>query len=178
MKKMLNNKKVLILVIIIALLFVIACMGIVFSWYQSAEKETKTTNTLDTQNKNLKRLGKTDIHYSALTPGWTDTKVFAISNTGTESITYALEWKDISNNFIRPTDLVLSLTSTNNGGVVTEQIIPTTGKNINIISDITIGMGVTQEYVVTFAYKKVDGEDQSIDSKSSFTGMINAISLN
>ena len=119
-----------------------------------------------------------NIDYSRLIPGWTDTKTFSVQNKGNSSISYAVVWKEIINNFTRPSDITLTMTSTNDGGKITNTPLSTTGTNINIISDITIGPKVVQEYTLTFNYKNLNNVDQKIDSNKSFTGIITIVSIN
>lgn len=178
LKNIFITKKTTILICIIIILLLLFFIGISCSWYNKAVEEHTKTIKADTGNKQLEIYDPMNVDYGKLTPGWTDSKTFSVQNIGNTSLTYAIIWKEITNNYTRPADITLTINSTNDGGKITNIPLPSTGNNINIISDITIGPKVVQEYTLTFNYKVLDNTLQKIDSNKSFTGIITVISIN
>ena len=74
---------------------------------QILTKETKKENMdLNTTNEyKFPYLGMNDFDSSIVKPGWTKTKKFNITNTGTSTITYSVYWEDVLNDYhydVRP----------------------------------------------------------------------------
>ncbi len=176
LKEQLKNKKILIILFIIVILIVMFFIGISYAWYKTALNESINNETQGSSNIKINK--PLDIDYGKIEPGWTNKRTFSVTNSGKISSTYSMIWKEMINSFTRNQDLVIDITSTNDGGNISNEVIPKTGRNINIINDITIGSNVTQEYTIIFKYLKQPKIDQSLDSNKNFTGIIDIITLN
>lgn len=172
-----KNKKTTILICIILFLIILFFTGMIYGWSQGTTKKVEEIDA-STGNEYLKMYFPLLIDYSKLQPGWTDTKDFYVQNNSSKSITYAIIWKEITNSYTRTGDITLSIKSTNDGGNTDNEVVPNTGTNVNILSDITIGPKSIQKYKIIFNYKKLDKTDQTIDYNKSLTGIISVISIN
>ena len=102
-------------------------------------------------------------------PGQKAIKTFSVTNGGSETVNYTLEFTDVIYT-LDARDIYYTLTSTN-GGVAMDKAV-FYGDTNPIIGSTSIAPNVTHEYTITFEYANRDW-DQSFDQGKSFSTMIN-----
>ena len=173
-----TNKTVILLMIPTFLLISIVMMTS-YAWFNMnvIGNEDPTTTTLKAgDNLEITFVDGAALNAQAITPGWSATKTFSVTNTGTTIASYKIAWKTLTNNFIKRNYLKYSFSSTNSGGSLTQTQIPDSENHIEIIDNITIPAGVTQTYTITFTYLEAN-LDQSIDKKKEINGMFEVLDL-
>ena len=160
----------------IALLLLIAGIASAFAWFSATVtgNDTAKGDVVETGSLSIVYTNGQEIRGENITPGWSETKTFTVENTGTVEATYNINWENLTNTFVNKQDLVLKLTSTNNGGNLEETQISNSGNNVNILSNITIAPGVIQTYTMTITYKNQD-YDQSSDMGKELIGKIEVL---
>ena len=98
------------------------------------------------------------------------TKTFTIENTGDATVYYDISFSEVTNNFADPEDLVYTISSTNNGAIVSQTVVPTTSNN-KLASAVAIDAGVTQSYTLIITFLRTN-EDQSDNSNKTFSAKI------
>ena len=168
-KKLLVNKKVLI--IFLCAIILLVCIGVTYAYFTAIVKGNETAKgaVANTGTMAIELDGTTLVGAESIYPGATITTNFTVENTGTLPVTYAITMIDVYNNFLNKDELVYSITSTNGGGIKTETVAPST--NGKIISPIIIEPGVVQEYTLTIHFKETTGNQNSNQGRT-FTGKI------
>ena len=159
---------------VILVLLVLLCIGgLTYSWFSSiiTGNNNAQSNVVETGTLSITYTNGQEIRGESIEPGWSETKTFTVENTGTVEATYNINWESLTNTFVNKQDLVLTLSSDNNGGNLEEEQISSSGNHINILSNITIGPGVIQTYTMTVTYKN-ENYDQSSDMGKQLIGKI------
>ena len=110
-------------------------------------------------------------------PGWTDTKVFTVKNTGTDTVSYALKWRELENT-VENGELVISATCASTSGScsnIPETVVPytaTEATNVYVFGPASIAPGVTHTYTLTATFKET-GSNQNYNQNKYFNGTIN-----
>ena len=78
-----------------------------------------------------------EINCKDIFPGWVGLKRFTVTNTGTFSLKYDINFNNLTNTFVNKQDLIYNLVSTSsdkniNLQNVSDTVLPDTGNNINI----------------------------------------------
>ncbi len=173
-----TNKTVILLMIPTFLLISIVMMTS-YAWFNMnviGNEDAKKTTLKASDNLEITFVDGAALNAQAITPGWSGTKTFSVTNTGDKIVSYKIAWKTLTNNFIKRNYLKYSISSTNSGGSLTQTQIPDSENHIEIIDNITIPAGVTQTYTITFSYLEAN-LDQSIDKKKELNGMFEVLDL-
>ena len=159
--------------VVLALLVILNIGGLAYAFFTATVtgNDTAKGDVVETGSLSIVYTNGQEIRGENILPGWSSSKTFTVENTGTVEATYNINWEKLTNAFVNKADLVMSLTSTNFGGTLTETQIPNSGTHINIIKNIKIDPGVIQEYTLTIEYKNKD-YDQSSDMGKSLVGKI------
>ena len=159
---------------VILILLVLLCIGgLTYSWFSSiiTGNDTAQSNVVETGTLSITYTNGQEIRGESIEPGWSETKSFTVENTGTVPATYNINWETLTNTFVNKQDLVLTLSSDNDGGNSEEEQISSSGNHVNILSNITIQPGVIQTYTMTVTYKN-ENYDQSSDMGKQLLGKI------
>ncbi|MBO4245517.1 MAG: hypothetical protein J5892_02100 [Bacilli bacterium] len=164
-----NYKKWLIIIIVIAVIVAIA--GFSYAYYGSSIflATDLPQTTVKSPYLNLNYSETNSIVINEVLPGQQVIKKFSVTNTGTGNITYQIFLTDVYNELTRYPDLTYTITSTNNGGSVTNAIYPTS--DALLLKDIVIEPDTTQDYTMTITYNN-SYLDQTVDEAKTITGTI------
>ena len=159
--------------VILSILIILSIVSLSYAFFTSiiTGNETASSDVVETGTLSIVYTNGQELRGESIEPGWSLSKTFTVENTGTVESTYNINWENLTNTFVNKTDLVMSLTSTNGGGTLSESQIRGSGSHINIIKDIKIEPRVIQEYTLTIEYKNKD-YDQSSDMGKSLIGKI------
>lgn len=132
----------------------------------------------DKQNGNLNVVFVNDeyINWKSIEPGYSETKTFLIKNTKDSVEHYSVYFRELLNEFVNKEDLVYSLEGSN-GVYIDELQIPSSGKRLNILSNIKIEGNKEHKYVIKMEYRKKD-YNQSIDRNKKLKGSIEVLNDN
>ena len=119
----------------------------------------------------VKLTGPDEITAEHLIPGQSVSISFQVENTGTVPAIYNLDMIEVTNNFDPTSDLVYTITSTNNGGHVQDKEAPT--ENETLIRNILIQPGEEniQEYTLTLLFKETK-INQDTNQEKTFEGKV------
>ncbi len=145
-------------------------IGSTYAYYSINSEEGSTEVDINTKLLAIEFSDGPEINFEGLLPGATIIKTFSVENTGNVINYYNVYINDVLNELTRTSDLVYTLTSTNNGGNITTTNYPT--ENKKLLSNIEIDSGVTQEYTLTITYLNQNA-NQSVDMNSNITGTLN-----
>lgn len=164
------NKKRIIITVVLLIAAIVLIAGLSYAFYApEIDKNIPSSSELVTPYLSLNVIDGNEINIEHVLPGQKVIKTFSVQNTGTGSITYQVALTDVLNELVRYPDLVYTITSTNNGGSVTNQIFPTT--DALLLHDVEIAPNTTQEYTMEITFKNLD-LDQSIDCDKTIAGTI------
>ena len=107
---------------------------------------------------------------NGILPGWQSPtpKKFTVTNTGESVASYNVGWKSVINTFSRIDDLIYSV-ERNDVMIITDLIAPT--NDTEFISSITLEVGETHSYEITFNYLN-QPFSQNEDKGKIYTGLI------
>ena len=159
--------------VILSILIILSIVSLSYAFFTSiiTGNETASSDVVETGSLSIVYTNGQELKGESIEPGWSLSKTFTVENTGTVEATYNINWENLTNTFVNKEDLVMSLTSTNGGGTLSESQIRGSGTHINIIKNIKIDPGIIQEYTLTIEYKNKD-YDQSSDMGKSLIGKI------
>ena len=125
----------------------------------------KSTSIVYNQNNTL--------NLSGLTPGYTNTHYFSITNNNSNSIRYRIEWESITstwneevNGSSHPEEFIYKL-SCSNGETVNQTTMPIS--NTTILKDLELKTNKTNDCSLTVEFINT-GVDQSYNNNKSFRG--------
>ncbi|MEG2727015.1 MAG: TasA family protein [Bacilli bacterium] len=165
------KKMQVFLIIGITITLTLSIVGASYAYFKSTVIGNENASSINISAGSLK-LTYTDsayINVEKALPPWTATKTIYVQNTGTGAVSYNILWENITNTFINKEFLTYSITSNNGGGTLSKTVLPNTGNNIIILSNINIIPGVTHTYNITFNYEN-SSTDQSSDMEKVFSG--------
>ena len=116
-----------------------------------------------------------NIEGNGITPGWTTSKKFTVTNKSNETYKYNIVIQDLVNTFVTTGYLQYKITSTDGGYNMTEfKDVPKsdTAKDKILAYSASIDVGVTQSYTVEFIYKNDESVDQSDDMGKTLSGKL------
>ena len=167
-----KNKK-LLLSVGVSLLFLVA-IGLTYAWFQ-LNITTKSNKDISIKIGTLK-LKYTDgssINAENMEPGWTESKVVTIENTGTKDVNYKLTWKKLINEIMND-ELLLSINCESSNGSCTDMNftgIPVVTSPDDITDAISIKSGEIHTINLTFEFKET-GSSQNYNKRKKFLGII------
>ena len=170
MKLTVNKKIVSIAFLVLALFMLLAVSYAYFTAQVKGNEEAKEIN-VTAGIMSVKLSGPDEITAEHLIPGQSVSISFQVENTGTVPAIYNLDMIEVENNFDPTSDLVYTVTSTNNGGHVKDKEAPI--KNETLIRNILIQPGEEniQEYTLTLLFKETK-TNQDTNQEKTFEGKV------
>ncbi len=157
------------LLISILLILIIVVVGSTYAFFNIQKNMGSNTVSIISKTLKLEFNDGPELDFDGLLPGVSLIKTFSIENTNSGTFYYNINLIDVINELSRKSDLVYTITSTNDGAVISETtFLSSDGR---LASNIEIPSGVTQEYTLTIRYKNLN-EDQSIDMSKTISGTI------
>ena len=168
-----KDKRLIYIILVIAIFLV--SIGITYAYF------SVTTSVVGDRNDIRASTGTLSILYvdgpeivaDDILPGWTETKVITVENTGTLSTNYTITWKSIQNE-ITNDELTYNVdceSSIDTCLGISNQVV---GEN-----DILIGVGIdpgeVHTYTITFSFVEISSA-QNYNQDKKFNGEINIIS--
>ena len=178
LKEMLETRKISKNIIKIAILtvFVLMLNSLSYAYFTSNIEGEGKEMVITTSDISIRFTDNEAIKKTGLTPGDTITKTFSITNNSEGKVEYKINWEYLINNFVNREYLVYEVSSTNGGGSLSETQLPDSEEHINILNNITINPGVTQEYTMTITYKNSES-NQDADKNKSLIGKLEITDL-
>lgn len=167
-------KKHIKLISIIMLLLIIIISGTYAFYNARVNKIGDGVAEVSTKTLKLELTDGPAIELNGVLPGQKIIKTFTVTNSDNTIQNYYINLVDVVNNLERKSDLVLSLTSTNDGAIIDELVFPSSSESITSL--ITIAPTTTQEYTLTIEYKNTD-INQITDMNKVIHGTINIDNL-
>ena len=165
------NRKVVSISFLALALFMLLAVSYAYFTATVTGNDTAKKTTVTTGSMSLKLTGPTELKPTYMVPGDSVSITFNVENTGNVPATYNLDMIDVKNNFNPASDLVYTVTSTNNGGKKSETTAPT--KKETLIRNILIQPGTAnkQEYTLTIIFKETHSNQNSNQGKT-FEGKV------
>ncbi len=110
-----------------------------------------------------------------ITPGWSTSKTFSVTNKSNETYKYNIIIQNLVNTFITEDYLKYKITSTDGGYNMSEyKSVPKSSEETDMLlsEEVSIEVGKTQNYIVEFVYDNDENFDQSVDMNKTLTGTI------
>lgn len=164
-----KNRKKIISTILVIFLTIIIITSSSLAYFDISRNYGGNTASIVSKNLSIKFSDGPDISLDKTLPGEAIIKTFSVENTGSDTVDYSIIISDVINELTRKSDLVYTLTSTNNGAIVTETTFP--DSNGILAQYISIPKDTIQNYTLTITYKNMN-EDQSIDMNKSVHAVI------
>ena len=170
MKLTINKKIISIAFLALALFMLLAVSYAYFTARVEGNEEAKEIK-VNAGIMSVKLSGPDEITAEHLIPGQSVSISFQVENTGTVTAIYNLDMIEVTNNFDPTSDLVYTITSTNNGGHVKDKEAPT--KNETLIRNILIQPREEniQEYTLTLLFKETK-TNQDTNQEKTFEGKV------
>jgi len=109
-----------------------------------------------------------EVNVNDMIPGKSVEKTFEVENTGDDTVTYNIKWKDIASTYNE--DLVYTLTR--DGEILVQQtLMPKTNPEEYILTNVSIDAGVIHDYVLKIEFLYTD-EYQGGGEALEFTGTV------
>ena len=178
LKEMLETRKISknILKVIGLVLFMTIFNSLSYAYFTSNIEGEGKEMVITTSDISIRFTDNEAIKKTGLTPGDTITKTFSITNNSEGKVEYKINWEYLINNFVNREYLVYEVSSTNGGGSLSETQLPDSEEHINILNNITINPGVTQEYTMRITYKN-SSSNQDADKNKSLIGKLEITDL-
>ena len=123
------NKSIKVKIIAVtALLLLMGVFGVSYAYFTVQVTGNQNASSIDTTAARLSLI-YTDVQIimgEYEQPGWTDTKVLTVENNGTDTVAYALKWRELENT-VTNNELVISATCTSTSGScsnIPETVVP------------------------------------------------------
>ena len=165
-------KKIDIGVIITTLIIVTVSTS--FAYYMAKIVGTPKDVNVIAKNINIKLSNNGLIGDTVISPGWSKTNTFTITNNSDEEYKYNIIIKDLVNTFETYDYLQYKITSDNNGYNMSDyKDVPksSTSSNKVLAHFVSVPARTTQNYTIEFIYKNTE-EDQSIDMGKILSGTL------
>ena len=109
-----------------------------------------------------------------ITPGWSTTKKFTITNKSNATYKYDIVIQNLVNTFVTEGYLQYKITSDNGGYSTTDYVdVPKSSTATDtVLGSANIEVGVTQTYTIEFIYKNAEDVDQSDDMGKKLSGTL------
>lgn len=175
------DKKITILVCFFSIITLISSLiTSAFVFYsEQARTEANSSKVLATNNvyksSSIVYNETNTLNLSGLTPGYSTTRTFSITNNNSNTIKYRIEWNNITstwddatNGIAHPEEFVYTLTCSN-GEAVKQTAMPTNKKTIKILDSLELKTNKTNECTLKIEFQNL-GIDQSYNNNKSFRG--------
>jgi len=177
-RKIVDNYMLFIMLVVLAFVLYI---GFTFAWFKPDVDGEGKNMIVETGSLSLHFQDGPEIIAKEIMPGWTTSKTFTVTNTGTLSTYYTLWWKDFENTF-KNDEFVYSLTCKSysdydnkvEGGNCFgfDEKPVNTPEDLRILSNTAIDSGYTHEYIITVEYIETPYV-QNYNQGKRFYGLIN-----
>jgi len=159
--------------LIASIIVMITVIGFSAAYYiaQLSKSGDNANAIMLTKTLGLRFTDGPEFNLNGALPGQKTIKTFSVQNTGNVTSSYNLAFVDVVNELTRKSDLVYTISSTNNGySNNTEQNVP--DSNYTFASNITIPANTTQTYTLIVEYKNVS-INQNVDMNKNVSFKIN-----
>ena len=159
--------------LIASIIVMITVIGFSTAYYiaQLSKSGDNANAIMLTKTLGLRFTDGPEFNLNGALPGQKTIKTFSVQNTGNVTSSYNLAFVDVVNELTRKSDLVYTISSTNNGySNNTEQNVP--DSNYTFASNITIPANTTQTYTLVVEYKNVS-INQNVDMNKNVSFKIN-----
>lgn len=169
------NRNTIILLISIFVTLSLVIIGVTYAYFSAIVLGNETASSMYVRGTNLeitynetKNIESTDI-----TPNWSSTKVFSVTNTGEEDTSYGIYWGNVVNTLVNKQYLVYTIVGTGNNAYTNNNEVqfPSTSGDY-IATNIPIKSGETHNYVLTLKYINDVSYDQSDDMGTNFSASV------
>ena len=174
------NKSIKIKIIAVtSLLLLMGVFGVSYAYFTVQVTGNQNASSIDTTAARLSLI-YTDVQIimgEYEQPGWTDTKVLTVENNGTDTVSYALKWRELENT-VTNNELVISATCSSTSGScsnIPETVVPysqTEITNVYVYGPVSIAPGVKHTYTLTAHFKET-GSNQNYNQNKYFNGTLN-----
>lgn len=175
------DKKITILVCFFSVITLISSLTTsAFVFYsEQARTEANSSKVLATNNvyksSSIVYNENNTLNLSGLTPGYSTTHTFSITNNNSNTIKYRIEWNNITstwadatNGTTHPEEFTYTLTCSN-GEAIKQTTMPTSKKTIKILDNLELKTNKTNECTLKIEFQNL-GIDQSYNNNKSFRG--------
>ena len=175
------DKKITILVCFFSVITLISSLVTsAFVFYsEQARTEANSNKVLATNNvyksSSIVYSENNTLNISSISPGYSTTRTFSITNNNSNTIKYRIEWDNVTSTWedssslsSHPEEFVYTL-SCSNGEAVKETIMPTKNKTVNILENLELKTNKTNECTLKIEFKNLN-IDQSYNDNKSFRG--------
>ena len=171
MKLKMLNKKYQIALLVIAIMLIIS--GVSYAYFAVVAIGTSNNNIVTSGTMKITYTDGPQVSLDNAIPGDYLTKTFTVENTGNVDTSYDIYFSNILNEFEDKSDLVYSISSTNNGYLTSDNIqFPNTDSKI--AENINISPGTIQEYSLTIYFlEKSENQDDNQGKNVNFKIQIN-----
>jgi len=164
-----NNTLVISILIVLVIIFIIGATYAYFSLNITGDGNKNEINAFD-ENMEITFTDTSNVSLINAYTGDNVIKTFTVENTGSSEIYYDIKLSNLTNDFVNFEDLVYTLSSDNNGAVVSQTVVPTKTDSF-LASTIKIEPGVIHNYTLEITFLRTD-EDQSLNENKTFSAKI------
>lgn len=168
-----DKKSRIVLIVVLIVTVIVSILGVTYAYFMVVINSGNTSSMLIRASKlEITYQESKNISGDGVEPGWSDTKVFTIKNTGTKILNYNLVFTDVINTLVYKNYLVYSLVGTGSGAYNTAGTLQFPSADQEIGQGISIDPGVTHNYTMTINYINDEEFDQSDDMSKIFVATI------
>lgn len=169
-----NQKKSIIVGIVVLLVVTLILLGITYAYYRTRIIGNPNDESISVTSKKM----EVTYHDGTATlstegkiePGFNATKTFSVENTGSEIVNYTIVLDNVTNSFKRTKDWTYTLTNTDTNETTNGTIYQLSEQTI--LGGISIVGGATNNYKLEINYTN-SSEDQSEDMGATLTLRVN-----
>ena len=178
-EKKLNTSIKSKLIAVTSLLLLLCLFGVTYAYFSIQVQGNEEASSVDVATARLSLI-YTDVQIimgEYEQPGWTDSKVLTVENNGTDTVSYALKWRELENTLVNG-ELVISATCTSTSGScsnIPETVVPnapTEVTSVYVYGPVSIAPGVKHTYNLTASFKEI-GSNQNYNQNKYFNGTLN-----
>ncbi len=160
------KKKVYLIISLVALLMLV--IGLSYAFFSAVITQNPSNMVGNAANLELTFTdGNGTISGSYITPGWTGSDTFTITNTGSDTTNYVIRFTNITNTFSVYGSITYDL-SCNNGVSLSNKVLPT-ASGVVVTGPISINVNAIHSCTISASYEDISGVDQLVDSGANFS---------
>ncbi len=115
------------------------------------------------------------VHATSIHPGWNDAQTFTVENQSNRTITFNLNWINITNEFTIDRTFTYSI---KRDGFLQKESIPAPRSSSTMLSRIVIPANTTYYYEIEYSYNDLPDVDQNMEQGRTFGAQIAAEIVN
>lgn len=164
----------------ITMAFSIVCFGLIY--YSETVRTELNSNKILANNNIYKKISiiyeqSNSVKLSSITPGYSVTQKFSISNDNSNTIKYDIVWENVTSTWdvassseigAHPEELVYSI-NCSNGEKIENKVMPTSNENPVILENLELKTNKSNICTITISFVS-KGIDQSYNFNKSFGG--------